>query len=171
MKGYIHVYTGDGKGKTTAALGLAVRALGAGMRVFLARFMKTRKGGELAAFEKLGEGLDVGSYGRGGFITGRSSEDDRREAVRGLRETREKVMSGEYDVVILDEVNVALYFGLLPLVEVLEIMDSKPDGVELVLTGRNAPPEIIEHADLVTEMRKVKHYYDRGVTARPGIEI
>jgi len=171
MKGYIQVYTGDGKGKTTAALGLAVRALGAGLRVYLARFMKARKSGELAAFERLGEGLDVGNYGREGFITAEPSEEDRREAARGLRETREIVMSGEYDVVILDEVNVALYLGLIPLAEVLEIMDSKPDGVELVLTGRNAPREIIERADLVTEMRKIKHYYDRGVTARPGIEM
>jgi len=171
-RGLVQVYTGDGKGKTTAAFGLALRAIGRGLKVFVIQFLKGGFDfGELHVVDRL-PNLEVRSFGRGRFITASGpSEEDIEEARKALELAREVVMSGEYDIVILDEVNVALHFGLIRLEDVLDLVEHKPEHVELVLTGRRAPEELIEVADLVTEMREVKHPYRRGVPPRPGIEF
>ncbi|MFC1606797.1 cob(I)yrinic acid a,c-diamide adenosyltransferase [Candidatus Latescibacterota bacterium] len=170
MKGYIQVYTGSGKGKTTAALGLAIRAAGAGMKVFIGQFAKGKDYSELAALKRFEDLITVRQYGRKTFITGVADDDDIRHAEEGLREVRDVVESGDYPMVILDEANIAVFFKLFSVESLLDILDSKPDHVEIVLTGRNAHPKIIERADLVTEMTEVKHYYTDGVGARRGIE-
>ncbi len=170
-KGYVQVYTGDGKGKTTAALGLAFRALGSGLRVFMGQFMKGQSYGELKTARKFGDQFVIEQYGKPTFVhVDNPTDEDIQLAQRGLERLREAVLGGAYDIVIMDEVNVALYFGLVTVQEVLEILDAKPTHVEVVCTGRNAPPELIERADLVTEMREIKHYYTQGVSARKGIE-
>ena len=170
--GLVEVYTGDGKGKTTAALGLALRAAGRGLKVFIVQFLKGGFDyGELRLLEEL-PNIEVRAFGRGRFVTSSGpSEEDMEEARKAMELAREVVMSGEYDVVILDEVNVAIYFGLVSLDEVLSLIKEKPEHVELVLTGRKAPRELIDVADLVTEMREVKHPYKRGMPPRPGIEF
>ncbi len=170
-KGYVQLYTGDGKGKTTAALGLAMRAVGGGLRVFMGQFMKGQRYGELEAARKFADRFIIEQYGKPTFVhTGRATDEDIELAQRGLQRLREAVMSGEYDLVIMDEVNVALYFGLIQVQEVLEIINRRPHHVEIVCTGRNAPEALIERADLVTEMKEIKHYYNQGVPAREGIE-
>lgn len=169
-RGYIHVYTGDGKGKTTAAFGLALRAAGAGLRVFIGQFVKGMQYSELRAIERLDGLITVRQYGRRCFIREKPDEQDIAMARRGLEEVRHVLASGEYSVVILDEANIAAHFGLISVEELLGLMEAKPEGVELVITGRNAEPRVVERADLVTEMREVKHYYREGVEAREGIE-
>ena len=170
--GLVQVYTGDGKGKTTAAVGLAIRAIGRGLKVFIIQFIKGGFDyGELHVLERL-PNVEVRAFGRGHFISPDGpSQEDLEEARKAMELAREVVKSGEYDIVILDEVNVALYFGLVDLEDILELIREKPDHVELVLTGRKAPRELLEAADLVTEMREVKHPYRRGVPPRPGIEF
>lgn len=170
MKGYVHVYTGDGKGKTTAALGLALRAAGAGLKVFIAQFMKRGDYSEIQALERLGDGVTVEQYGLGRFIRGNPDPADIDAARKGLERVREIFAAGRHQVVILDEANVAAACGLFAPVDLLDLVDAKPDGVEVVLTGRNAAPEILARADLVTEMKMVKHYFQQGVAARTGIE-
>ncbi len=167
----MQVYTGDGKGKTTAALGLALRACGAGLRVFLAQFAKGRPSAELTALARLADLLTVRQYGREEFIVGQATAEDRRLARAGWQEVCAVAARGEHDLLILDEIGIALHFGLVSTAEVLELAAGKPAGLELVLTGRHVPPEILERADLVTEMRQVKHYQQRGVAARKGIEF
>ncbi|MBN2090103.1 cob(I)yrinic acid a,c-diamide adenosyltransferase [candidate division KSB1 bacterium] len=169
-KGYIQVYTGNGKGKTTAALGLALRAVGAGLKVFIAQFMKGIEYSELHAIERLADSVTLKQYGRNSFIHDIPDQEDIDMAIWGLRESHTAISSGKYDIVILDEANVAVYFQLFPVQKLLSIMDEKPDHVELVITGRYAHPLVIEKADLVTEMCEVKHYYQNGVIARKGIE-
>ena len=170
-RGLVQVYTGEGKGKTTAALGLAMRAAGHGLRVYIIQFMK--------GWPNYGELKSVGGhpqitlrqFGRPEFVDPKTPEPvDREMAQEALREARRVLASGSYDLVILDEVNVALKYELIELKDVLALIDEKPEHVELVLTGRYAPPEIIERADLVTEMREVKHPYRAGVKGRKGIE-
>ncbi|QAV33325.1 cob(I)alamin adenosyltransferase [Fervidobacterium changbaicum] len=168
-KGYIHVYTGNGKGKTTAAFGLALRAVCAGKKVYIGQFIKGMKYSELDAPKYLAN-LVIEQYGRNCFIKNAPTEEDIRLAKEGLRRIREVLTSGEYDVVIMDEINVALYYGLFSVDEVLDLLKSKSEHVEIILTGRFAPQELVEIADLVTEMREVKHYYQKGVLARKGIE-
>ena len=170
MKGYIHVYTGDGKGKTTAALGLALRAAGAGLKVFIAQFMKRGDYSEIKALERFGDGVTVEQYGLGRFIRGNPDPADIDAARKGMERVREIFAAGRHQVVILDEANVAAACGLFSPVDLLKLVDAKPDEVEVVLTGRNAAPEILARADLVTEMKMVKHYYQQGVPARTGIE-
>jgi cob(I)alamin adenosyltransferase len=170
MKGYVQVYTGNGKGKTTAAFGLALRAAGAGLKIFIAQFVKNAKYSEIKAFERLGDAITLRQYGRGDFLNRKPDEADRRAAREGLKEVRELMLSGPYDVIILDEVNIAVYYDLFSVEDLLAFMEARPDHVELVLTGRNADPRIIEAADLVTEMVEAKHYYRQGVEARVGIE-
>lgn len=167
----IQVYTGEGKGKTTAATGLAVRALGQGLRVLLVRFLKPAEpvSGEVALLQTL-TGIDILTSGVG--VIGR--RPDRDEVVRSVTETFAAAcaqISGHYDLVIFDEINNALHRGYLPLATFLEYLDHRPEGVELVLTGRNAPPEVIARADLVTRMEKVCHPFDQGIAARRGIEF
>jgi cob(I)alamin adenosyltransferase len=168
-QGYVQVYTGNGKGKTTAALGLALRAAGAGMKVFIAQFVKEERCSEHLALERFGEMIVYRQYGRG-LIRNEPAEEDVAGAREGMREVSDAVHSGAYDVVILDEINVAVSLGLIGVEEVLALIREKPDSVELVLTGRNAHEAVIKEADLVTEMRELKHYYQNGVGARRGIE-
>ena len=171
MKGCIQVYTGDGKGKTTAALGLALRAAGAGLRVCIIMFMKGAESSENTILKRLADLITVRQYGRPGFVEGIPEDEDIRLAREGLEEAGRAVNSGEYDMVILDEANVAVYFGLFPVSALLRLMDRKPENVELVITGRKADQQVIERADIVTEMCEIKHYYHKGVPARKGIEL
>lgn len=170
-EGMVQVYTGNGKGKTTAALGLAVRAAGHGLRVYIGQFMKGVAYGELAALRRL-PNITIEQFGRPEWVDPTSvTEEDREMAERALRFGREALHSGKYDVVILDEINVAAGWGLLPVDQVVELIESRPANVELVLTGRSAPAKFLELADLVTEMCEVKHPFQRGITSRLGIEF
>ncbi len=172
FKGYVQVYTGNGKGKTTAALGLALRAAGHGMKSFIAQFLKGQPSGESEAAKRLEPLIRIERYGREGFIkvTDGPGDEDVDRAREGLRRAREAMLSGDYRIIVLDEINTAVHFQVVPESEVLEFLDLKPDDVEVVLTGRYAPEAILARADLVTEMRTVRHYYERGVKAREGIE-
>lgn len=170
MSGMVHLYTGAGKGKTTAALGLALRALGAGMRVFIGQFMKAGEFGECIALRRFGDQVEMHQYGSGAFLTGAPTSEDIERAVRGYAACTTALASDHYGVVILDEVVTAISAGLLDEQCVIELIANRPPATELVLTGRGASRTLIDHADLVTEMRDVKHYYDRGIEARSGIE-
>lgn len=169
-EGYVQVYTGDGKGKTTAALGLALRASGHGLRTYIGQFIKGQRYGELEALRD-NEHITIEQYGEVHHIyKDRVTDDDIRRARRGLELAEEALLSQRYHIVVLDEVNVAIWFGLLQTEDVLAFLDERPPDVEVVLTGRRAPQELISRADLVTEMRMVKHYYEQDVQARQGIE-
>ncbi|HHV57913.1 MAG TPA: cob(I)yrinic acid a,c-diamide adenosyltransferase [Firmicutes bacterium] len=190
-RGYVQVYTGDGKGKTTAAIGLAVRALGAGKRVLFLQFMKRPDYSEHRILTTL-TGLKVIALGKPYFVAradrispeaaaamgrglvvfepGKPPEDYVRLLAEGLEAARVALTGGEYDLVVLDELNVALSLGLVELDEVLKLLDARAANVEVVITGRGAPPALLERADLVTEMREAKHYFRQGVPARRGIE-
>ncbi|MBM4274462.1 MAG: cob(I)yrinic acid a,c-diamide adenosyltransferase [Deltaproteobacteria bacterium] len=170
-QGLIQVYTGDGKGKTTCALGLALRAVGQELKAYMIQFMKGRPTGEAAAAARLAPDFTIRAFGRPGLVNLRSPAPEDLDLVReGFNLARGIIMAGNHDLVILDEINLTLTYGLLPLDEVLELLRRRPPWVEVVLTGRAAPPELVELADLVTEMRLVKHYYQAGVLARRGIE-
>ena len=169
-KGYIQVYTGNGKGKTTAALGLAVRAAGAGLKTFIAQFIKKMKCSEHALLEELGSRITVRQYGRGLIMGKKPSPADVKAAQAGYEEIKSILLSNEYDVVILDEANVAVHYGLITVQDLLALMALKPKNVELVITGRYADQKVMDAADLVTEMREIKHYHGQGVQARRGIE-
>ena len=170
-QGLIQVYTGDGKGKTTCALGLALRAIGRGFKVFMVQFLKGRDTGEARAAARLAPEMTLRSFGRPVLINLKAPAPEDLQLLReALDLARGVISSGEYDLVILDEINVALAYGLLPLKEVLELLASRPPWVEVVLTGRGAPLELIAAADLVTEMLPIKHYYEAGIPAREGIE-
>ena len=170
MKGYIQVYTGNGKGKTTAALGLALRAAGAGFRVYIAQFVKGMKYSELDVLPRLSDYITLKQYGRDCFIEREPTNEDIQAAQKGLKEVKEIMCSGEYQMIILDEANIAIYFNLFSVDDLLDFMREKPRGVELVITGRKADTRVIEAADLVTEMKEIKHYYQKGIEARSGIE-
>jgi len=170
IKGLIQVYTGDGKGKTTAALGLALRAAGRNMKVLIVQFMKKWDYGELHSV-KLIPNITLETFGTKEFIyKGKAKKVDYEEAEKAFSFGVEGMQSGNYDIVIFDELNMALYYELLDLNEVIEKLKGKSDNVEVVITGRKAPEEIIEIADLVTEMKEVKHPYQKGIEARRGIE-
>lgn len=171
-KGYVQVYTGNGKGKTTASLGLAVRAAGHGLKTVIIQFMKGWIDyGELAGVKMLAPYVEIHQMGRDTFVNRKNPDpEDVRLAREGWKLAKEIISSGKADIVVLDEVNCAMDFGLIPVGEVLKAIEEKPDGMELILTGRGAPPEIIETADLVTEMREIRHYYAKGVDARVGVE-
>lgn len=171
-EGYFHVYTGNGKGKTSAALGLALRATGHGLRTYIGQFMKGRDCGELKASSLLAPYLTIEQYGTNRFVVAEDmpDDDDVQRAKGGLEKAKSAMLSGNYDIVVLDEIINAYTFHLITLQEMLEIVAAKPVRVELIFTGRNAPPELIEKADLVTEMKEIKHYYRQGAKARQGIE-
>ncbi|MCK4569500.1 MAG: cob(I)yrinic acid a,c-diamide adenosyltransferase [Bacteroidales bacterium] len=171
MRGYVHVYTGNGKGKTTAALGLALRASGAGMKVFIGQFIKGQQYSELRTIAHDLKNISVKQYGLGCFIVDKPTIEDREAARKGFDEIRQIIKNGKYDMLILDEINIALYYKLIGLDELITLIKEKPQQLELVITGRYAPEEIIEAADLVTEMKEVKHYYQKGIEARKGIEF
>ena len=170
-KGYVHVYNGPGKGKTTAALGLGLRAAGAGLKVYMIQFMKGRRYSELDSVEHLSN-FTIVQYGRDEFVSKEKPEQvDIDLAQQGFAHAKEIIKNGKYDMVILDELNVAVDYNLIALDDVLKLIEEKPEKVELVLTGRDAHPELVKIADVVTEMLEIKHPYQKGVTARKGIDF
>uniref|UniRef100_C6E4E6 corrinoid adenosyltransferase n=1 Tax=Geobacter sp. (strain M21) TaxID=443144 RepID=C6E4E6_GEOSM len=171
-EGKVQVYTGNGKGKTTAALGLALRAVGRGLKVCMVQFIKGGgEYGEHLAAERLAPLLTIHQTGRDCWIyKDRLDPQDVAIAHGTLNLARETLTGGEYDLVILDEINGAAWFGLITVEDILDLIKQRPEQVELVLTGRSADPRVVEAADLVTEMVEVKHYYQAGVPARTGIE-
>ncbi|MBV4418164.1 cob(I)yrinic acid a,c-diamide adenosyltransferase [Clostridium tyrobutyricum] len=169
-KGYIHVYTGNGKGKTTASLGISLRAVCAGKKVFFGQFAKGMDYSELNAVKYL-PNFKICQFGRDVFISDMPCNEDIVLAKDGLEISSEALSSGKYDMVVLDEINIAIYYKLFKVEEVLQILDNRCPKVEVILTGRYANKEIIDKADLVTEMKEIKHYYKKNVPARIGIEF
>ena len=171
QKGYTQIYTGNGKGKTTAALGLITRAVGSNFKIFLCQFLKGRDYGELYTLKKF-ETVTHERYGRGVFIKNKEfvTDEDKKLMREGYESLKNALLSGEYDIVIADEILGTLRYDLISVDEIKFLIENKPKTTELVLTGRNAPDELIEMADLVTEMKEVKHYFQKGVMARKGIE-
>jgi len=171
VKGYIHVYTGPGKGKTTAALGLGLRAAGAGFKVHMVQFMKGRRYSEIDAIENLSN-FTLSQHGRDEFVSKENPEQvDIDMAQKGFAYAKDIIKNEKYDLVILDELNVAVDYHLIKLDDVIKLIEKKPERLEIVLTGRDAHPEIIKIADLVTEMLEIKHPYQQGVNARKGIDF
>jgi len=169
-KGYVHVYTGPGKGKTTAALGLGLRAAGADLKVHMIQFMKGRRYSELDAIEKI-PNFTVSQHGRDEFVSKENPEQiDIDLAQKGFAKAQEIIKNGKYDMVILDEINVAIDYNLVPLDDLLKLIEEKPEKLELILTGRYAHPELVKIANLVTEMLEIKHPYQNGVLARKGVD-
>lgn len=169
-KGYVHVYTGDGKGKTTAALGLALRAAGAGKSVFIAQFAKGMFYSEIDSIALYLPPITLKQYGLDCFIFGKPTQADIDMALAGLKEIEEIISGNNYDLVILDEANIAVFYDMFTAEELIRVLEKRNPLTEVVITGRYAAPEIISYADLVTEMVEVKHYYRQGVMARVGIE-
>jgi len=168
-RGLIIVHTGEGKGKTTAALGLAIRAFGAGLRVLILQLIKgQRRSGELAALNALG--IDVRQLGLG-FVTQENFAEQKKSARAAIDLARREILSGAWDLIVFDEINYAVKFGLLSATELLELIKIRPPQMHLVFTGRDALPELIDAADLVTEMKLIKHPFQQGIAAQSGIEF
>ena len=172
LKGYVQVYTGNCKGKTTAAMGLAFRAMGSGMKTYIGQFMKGQVYGELQSAVMVKPWITIEQYGRKELIhvTRPPRQEDVDMAQAGLAKARQAMLSDEYDIIVFDEILTAHFFQLVSVKDMLDVISDKPENVEVVFTGRYAPQEIIDAADLVTEMVEVKHYYEKGVDARKGIE-
>ena len=170
MNGMVHVYTGNGKGKTTSAIGLAVRAAGAGLNVYIGQFAKGRKYSELNSLKKFNN-IDIEQFGRKKFIKNNAEAIDIKKAKEGYKRIEKILKTNYYDLVILDEANIAVYFDLFTVEDLLELLEKRNKEIEVILTGRMAAKKIIEYADLVTEMKEIKHYYKKGITARKGIEM
>ncbi len=170
MQGFVQVYTGDGKGKTTAALGLALRAAGAGLKTYIGQFIKSAEYSEVIALERFSDLITLEQFGRGCFIRGEPCSEDVEAAQKALKAIAAALTSGAYNLVVADEANVAFGCKLVTEEDLLSLIEMRPADVELVLTGRGAPPAVVERADLVSEVKPVKHYYERGVVARKGIE-
>ena len=170
MKGYVQVYTGNGKGKTTAALGLALRATGAGKKVYIAQYAKGMHYSELDAIADHLPNITLKQYGLGWFIFNSPKQEDIEAARAGLEEVEDIITGNEYEIIILDEANIAIFYNLFSVEELINILNKRNEQTEIIITGRYACPEIIEYADLVTEMTEIKHYYQQGVEARVGIE-
>ena len=170
MKGYVQVYTGDGKGKTTAAIGLSIRAAGAGLKVFIAQFIKKGDYSEIKALKRYSGLITVEQFGTGCLIRGKPGPEDIEATRKGIEKVKSIISSGSYKIVILDEANVAVKLGLFSVEDLLHIIADKPEEVEIIITGRNADQRVIEKADLVTEMKETKHYFQKGIKARVGIE-
>lgn len=172
QQGFVHIYTGNGKGKSTAAIGQAVRAAGFSLKTYIAQFMKEFPYNELNSLKYLNDWIKIEQFGGDEFVYKKElpGKDEVEKAKKGLQTAKEKMLSGEYDLIILDESIVAIYFKLIKTEELIEIISKKSKNVELIFTGRYCPQELIEVADLVTEMKEVKHYYQKGITSRRGIE-
>ena len=170
-KGFIHVYTGSGKGKTTAALGLGLRAVGAGFKVHMVQFMKGRRYSEIDGIEQLSN-FSISQHGRDEFVNKKNPEKiDIDMAQEGFTYAKKIINDNIYDIIILDEINVAVDFNLIDVNEVLKLIEEKPESLELILTGRYAHSDIIKKADLVTEMLEIKHPYQKGILSRKGIDF
>jgi cob(I)alamin adenosyltransferase len=171
-QGFVQIYTGNGKGKSTAAIGQAVRSAGFGFKTYIAQFMKEYPYNELVSLKHLSEWITIEQFGGDEFVYKKElpGEDELANARRGLNTAKEKMLSGVYDLIILDEAIVTIYFRLIGTEDLVEFIKEKPENVELILTGRYCPEDLIELADLVTEMKEVKHYYQKGITSRKGIE-
>ncbi len=173
---YVHVYTGDGKGKTTSSIGLAIRSLGAGNKVFFSQFMKNGEYSEIKALDKIsgtsfpGQ-LEIHQFGKEGRSFQKLTDEDKKLARKGFKMAMDAASCGDFDLVILDEVNIAVYYNLIEEKQLVELIDNRDVKTELVLTGRYASDKIIEKADLVSEINAVKHYARNGVPARIGIEL
>lgn len=171
-RGFTQIYTGNGKGKTTAAIGQAVRAAGAGLKTYIIQFMKDFPYNESNSLKQLSDWITLEKVGKDDYVF-RKEPPPQEEIVNAkiaLEIAKEKMLSGKYDLIILDEICVAIYFGLFPVEDVLLFLDAKPENVELILTGRYCPQVFIDRADLVTEMKEVKHYYQKGILSRAGID-
>ena len=168
----IQIYTGNGKGKTTAAIGQSLRAAGQGMRTFFAMFMKDYSYSEIKSLRLLSDFITVKQFGNDDFVIKKESpsQERKKQIQKGISECIDKMRSGKYDLIIMDEAIISIYFKLIEVEDLLKVINQKPSNVELIFTGRYCPQELIDAADLVTEMVEVKHYYQKGVKARPGIE-
>lgn len=171
QKGYIQIYTGNGKGKTTAALGLALRASAYGKKIFIGQFVKGMKYGELESIKKFSDTITIKQFGRDCFIFNDPEPEDIEIARKGWDEVNAILIENKIDILILDEIGIAIHYKLISTKEVADFIKKKPTEMELILTGRNVPEELFELADLVTEMREIKHYYKADVPAREGIEF
>ncbi len=171
-KGFIQVYTGNGKGKSTAAIGQAIRAAGVGYRTLIIQFMKEYPYSELNSLKNFKDFIEVEQYGGDDFVYKNElpSKEEKSKIYAGMKKAEDEFSKNNFDIIILDEIIVSIYFKLIDAKEVIELMNKKPENKELILTGRYCPPEIIDLADLVTEMKEVKHYYTEGITSRKGIE-
>jgi len=171
-EGFIQVYTGNGKGKTTAAIGQAVRAAGADLKTYIIQFMKEYPYSELKSLYELKQWIEIEQKGNDDFVYRKElpSNNEKLKAREALKKAENLMLSNTYDLIILDEVLVTIYFKLLTVDEIISVIKKKPSNVELILTGRYCPDEIIELADLVSEMKEIKHYYNKGVISRKGIE-
>lgn len=171
-RGYIQIYTGNGKGKTTAALGQALRAAGAGLKTYIAQFMKEYPYSELNSLKLLNDFIIIQQFCGDEFVYKKQLPDETEinKAVEGLHAAKNKMLSGDFDIIILDEVLVSIYFKLITVEQVIDFISYKPSDVELILTGRYCPEILIDKADLVTEMKEIKHYYAEGILSRKGIE-
>jgi len=170
QKGFVHIYTGDGKGKTTAAVGLAIRAIGQGLKVLFIQFIKSSPTGELEILKKFNENIDIYRCSTG-FIYEHPNENQKQIMKKCVSEIKEKILKNKYDLIVLDEFCNAINLGLISKKDAEELFQLKPFNAEFIITGRDAPEWLIEKADLVTEMKKIKHYFDKGIKARKGIEF
>ncbi len=171
-KGFVQVYTGNGKGKTTAAIGQAIRAAGFGMKVLIIQFMKNFPYNELNALKRFDDLIEIKQFGDDEFVFKKMtpSEKDKNEIIAGINFAAESLQSGNYDLIILDELCVTFFFKLIEVKDVMHLFELKKENVELVITGRYCPDEILQKADLITEMKEVKHYYAQGILSRKGID-
>jgi cob(I)alamin adenosyltransferase len=171
-KGFVQIYTGNGKGKSTAAIGQAVRAAGFGLKTYIAQFMKEYPYNELNSLKSLSEWITIEQFGGDDFVYKKElpGKEELEKIRQGLQSAKDKMLSGKYSLIILDEAIVAIYFKLFQTEDLIEFIKQKPESVELILTGRYCPEELINLADLVTEMQEVKHYYQKGISSRKGIE-
>lgn len=170
MKGHIKIITGNGKGKTTSALGLAIKAVGAGKKVFIGQFLKSGKYSEMNALKMFPDQITVEHYGLGKFVKGNPSNDDIISGKKGYKKIVRILEKNEHDLVIIDEGNIAVKYGVISEQSLIDLLDIKSDRMDLVITGRGATPAVIERADHVIELKEVKHYFKQGVEARVGIE-
>lgn len=168
-KGYIQIYTGNGKGKTTCALGLSLRAICNGYSVFFGQFLKGQDYSELKAVESL-QNFTIRQYGTANFVFNNPSEKDIQMAKEGLSDIKREMLTNNYDIIVMDEVNIAIHKNLITVDDVIDVLNLKPENTEIILTGRYAHEKLIAIADLVTEMKEIKHYYTQGVMSRAGIE-